>query len=126
MDIKLLEVQQIMKYNENINNKDRIKKYYVKYKKELEDFSYIDNERYFENNKKNYVRYIGFNDKLYYGGFFVKIEKKNNTSYIYLINTKRKIWYIDFKRYFVFINKIITEDDKIRKAFIEFLEKQNN
>lgn len=126
MDIKLLEVQQIMKYNENINNKDRIKKYYVKYRKELEDFIYIDNERYFENNKKIYIRYIGFNDKLNYGGFFVKIEKKNNTSYIYLINTKRKIWYIDFKRYFIFINKIITEDDKIRKAFIEFLEKQNN
>ena len=120
-DMKLLEVKYILKYKEEINNKDRIKNYYEKYKNELDGFKYIENENYFYNNKKFYVRYIGFNNKLYYGGFFVKAEEKNKTTYIYLINTKKKIWYIDFNKNFVFVNKIISEDDKIRKAFIEFL-----
>ena len=121
--MKLLEVQQILKYNEEVNNKEKIKGYYEKYKKELTGFKYIENEKYFDNKKRFYVRYISFNNKLYYGGFFVKAEKKNKTLYIYLINTKKKIWNIDFNRNFVFINKIISEDDKIRKTFIEFLEK---
>ena len=123
--MRLLEVQQILKSTEEINNKERIKAYLKRYNKELEGFKYIENENYFGKNKRFYVRYIGFNNKLYYGGFFVKAEKKNNTTYIYLINTKRKIWNIDFNRNFVFVNKIISEDDKIRKAFIEFLEKQD-
>ena len=33
------------------------------------------------------------------------------------------MWYIDFNKYFIFVNKIISEDDKIRNKFIEFLEK---
>ena len=123
--MKLLEVKQILKYNEEINNKEKIKNYYKKYKKELEDFKYIDNESYFNKKKRCYVRYIGFNNKLYYGGFYVKSEKKNNTLYIYLINTKKQIWYIDFNKNYVFINKVISEDDKIRKSFVEFLEKNN-
>lgn len=123
-EMRLLEVKQILKYKEEVNNKERIKGYYEKYNKELDGFKYIENENYFNNKKNFYVRYIGFNNKLYYGGFFVKAEKKNNTIYIYLINTKKKIWNIDFNRNFVFVNKIISEDDKIRKAFIEFLEKQ--
>jgi hypothetical protein len=124
-EIRLLEVKQILKYKEEVNNTERIKKYYEKYKKELDGFKYIENENYFNNKNKFYVRYIGFNNKLYYGGFFVKAEKKNNTIYIYLINTKKKIWNIDFNKNFVFVNKIISEDDKIRKSFIEFLEKQS-
>jgi hypothetical protein len=123
MDTKLLEVKYILKYKEEVNNNERIKNYYIKYKKELENFKYIDNASYFNNQKRFYVRYIGFNNKLYYGGFFLKAEKKNNTLYIYLINTKKKIWYIDFNNNFVFVNNIITEEDKIRKAFIQFLEK---
>ena len=122
-NIKLLEVQYILKYKEEVNNEKKIKNYYEKYKKELDGFKYIKNENYFYKKKKFYVRYVGFNNKLYYGGFFVKAEKKNNTTYIYLINTKKKIWYIDFNRNFVFVNKIISEDDKIRQAFTEFLEK---
>jgi hypothetical protein len=119
----LSEVQQILKYNEKINNTERIKNYYKKYKIELENFKYIENKNYFDKKKKNYIRYIGFNNKLYYGGFFVKAEHKNNTTYIYIINTKKKMWYIDFNKYFIFVNKIISEDDKIRNKFIEFLEK---
>lgn len=121
--MKLLEVKQILKYKEEVNNKEKIKDYYEKYKKELDGFKYIENKNYFDDKKRFYVRYIGFNNKLYYGGFFVKAENKNNTLYIYLINTRKKIWYIDFNRHFVFVNKIISEDDKIRKTFIEFLAK---
>lgn len=122
-DIKLLEVQQILKYKEEINNKELIENYYEKYKKELEDFKYIKNENYFNTHKRLYIRYISFNNKLYYGGFFVKIENKNKTTYIYLINTQKKIWYIDFNKHYIFVNKIISEDEKIRKTFTEFLEK---
>jgi hypothetical protein len=122
---KLLEVQQILKYNEEVNNKQKIKEYYEKYKNELKDFKYIENANYFNNKKKLYIRYIGFNDKLYYGGFFIKIEKKNNTLYIYLINTKKKIWTVDFNKNYIFVNNIISEDDKIRNQFIEYLEKNN-
>ena len=121
--MKLLEVQYILKYKEEVDNKKRVTNYYIKYNKELDGFKYIENKNYFYKKKKFYVRYIGFNNKLYYGGFFVKAEEKNNTTYIYLINTQKKIWYIDFNKNFVFINKIISEDDKIRKVFTEFLEK---
>jgi hypothetical protein len=122
-DFKLIEVQQILKYKDEINNNNKINELMKKYKNELENFKYIDNENYFKNKKKIYVRYVSFDNKINYGGFFVKSEKKNNTTYIYLINTKKKIWYIDFNKNYIFINKIITEDDKIRKSFIEFLEK---
>ena len=122
-EMRLMEVHQILKYSEEINNKEKIKSYYKKYEKELSDFKYIENENYFDTNKQIYIRYIGFNNKLYYGGFFVKTEKKNKTIYLYLINTHKKMWYIDFNRNFVFANKIISEDDKIRNAFIEYLKK---
>ena len=119
------EVKQILKYNIEINNDSKIKKFKKIYMKELEDFEYIDNPSYFQDNKKKYIRYIGFNNKLNYGGFFVKAEKKNNTTYIFLINGSKKIWYFDFNRNYVFVNKIITQDDNIRKQFIEFLSKNN-
>ena len=123
---KLTEVKQILKYNEEINNKLKIKNFYNKYKKELENFKYIDDEIFFATNKKKiYIRYIGFNNKINYGGFYLKSEKKNKTLYIYLINEKKKIWYFDFNKNYVFFNKIISEDDKIRKNFIDFLSKNN-
>ena len=121
-NLKLLEIQQIL----IVNNKDRINSYFEKYKNDLNGFKYIDNKNYFDDKKNLYIRYVGFNNKLYYGGFFVKVEHKNNSTLIYLINTKKKIWTIDFNKYFVFINKVISEDDKIRKAFIDFLEKNKN
>ena len=123
---KLTEVKQILKYNEEINNKLKIKNFYNKYKKELENFKYIDDEIFFATNKKKiYIRYIGFNNKINYGVFNLKSEKKNKTLYIYLINEKKKIWYFDFNKNYVFFNKIISEDDKIRKNFIDFLSKNN-
>lgn len=122
---KLFEVQQILKYTEIIDNKQQIKEYYKKYNNELKDFKYIENKNYFNNKKKLYIRYVGFNNKLYYGGFLVKTEEKNNTLYIYLINTKKKIWVIDFNRNYIFANNIITEDDKIRQQFIEYLEQNS-
>ena len=122
-NLKLMEIQQILKYNEETNNKQKIKDLFGKYKKELEDFTYVENETYFINNKKIYIRYVGFNNKINYGGFFYKIEKLNKNTYIYLINSRRKVWFIDFNKHYVFANKIISEDDKIRKAFMEFLEK---
>ena len=123
---RLLIVQQILKYNENINIKEKIKNFYQMYKNELDNFKYIEDETFFHKKKTIYVRYIGFNNKINYGGFFYKFEKKNNTTYVYLVNTKKQIWYFDFNKNFVFVNKVITEDDKIRKAFTEFLDKNKN
>jgi hypothetical protein len=120
---KLLEVQQILNSRENINNSEKIKKYYKKYKKELEEFKYIEDDSYLYNNKKLYIKYIDFNNKLHYGGFFYKLEKKNKTTYIYLISSQRKVWYIDFNKNFIFVNKVISNNDKIRNMFINFLDK---
>jgi len=122
-EMRLMEIQQILKYKEKINNEEKIKSYYKKYEKELCNFKYIDNENYFDINKKIYIRYVGFNNKLYYGGFFVKIEKKNKTTYIYLISSKKKVWYIDFNKNFIFANKVISKNEKIRNMFINFLDK---
>lgn len=120
------EVKQILKYNIEINNDSKIKKFKKIYMKELEDFEYIDNPSYFQDNKKKYIRYIGFNNKINYGGFFLKAVYKGNTVYIYLINKDKKVWYIDFNRNYVFINDIINENVKMRKAFELYLLENEN
>ena len=120
---KLEEVKKILNKKVNINIQEKIKYLKEKYEEELKEFTYIENEKYFLKNKNFYVRYVGFNNKLYYGGFFYKYDK--NTSKIFLVNTYRKIWSIDFNKNYVFINKILSRNEQIRKSFEEYLKSLN-
>ena len=116
---KLAEVYQILHSDVNINLDTKIRELKHTYKTELKGFKYVIDPDILLNITKKYVRYVGFNNKLYYGGFLVKSEKKNNTTYIYLISTHKQIWSIDFNSYYIFINDIIsTKNEKIRKALL--------
>jgi hypothetical protein len=115
---KLIEIKNIKNNKININIKPIIDNYFNIYNEELKDFTYIDNSDIFFIKKKIYVRYISFNNKINYGGFFVKAEKTSKDVIIYLINKDKKIWSINFNNNFIFINDILS----LRKIFENFLE----
>ena len=121
----LLEIQKILK-PEIIDLNSKIKELKKLYKDELKGFKYVDDPNIFLQIKNKYIRYIGFNNKINYGGFFLKAVYKGNTVYIYLINKDKKVWYIDFNRNYVFINDIINENVKMRKAFELYLLENEN
>jgi hypothetical protein len=115
---KLIEIKNIKNNKININIKPIIDNYFNIYNEELKDFTYVDNSDIFFIKKKMYVRYISFNNKINYGGFFVKAEKTSKDVIIYLINKDKKIWSINFNNNFIFINDILS----LRKIFENFLE----
>lgn len=119
---KLKEIKQILNSIEKVDLDSKVKELKKKFKTELKGFQYVTDSNYFLNIKKKYVRYVGFNNKINYGGFFFKAEKKNNTVIIYLINTDKKVWSVDTNKNYIFVNEIITENDKIRQIFEEFLK----
>lgn len=106
--------------NTIINKIIKLKELYVS---ELEDFKYVNDHNYFIYNKKCFIRYVSFNNVIHYGGFLFKIEKKNNTIIIFLINGSKKIWSFDFNKNYVFVNKVFSKNDKLRKIFEETLTK---
>jgi hypothetical protein len=121
------EVNNILNMEVTIKIDIKIKELKHTYKTELKGFKYVTDPTIFLSIKKIYVRYVGFNNQLYYGGFFVKAEQKNNTVFLYLINTNKQIWTIDFNNYYIFINDIIsTKNEKIRKAFELYLLENEN
>jgi hypothetical protein len=128
MDIKkkIREVRNILDSKEEIFIDVKLKEIKKKYKDDLKEFKYVSDNNIFLNIKNKYIRYVGFNNKINYGGFFLKAENKNNTIFIYLINKDRKIWSIDVNKNYVFINDIITENDKMRKEFEKFLLENQN
>jgi len=123
---KIREVKKILETNEEIFIDIKLKELKKKYKEELKEFKYVYDNNIFFNIKNKYIRYIGFNNKINYGGFFVKAEKRNNSIYIYLINKDRQIWFIDVNKNYIFINDIITENNKMRKEFERFLLENQN
>jgi len=123
MTNKLDEIQKILNKKVNIDINSKILYLKEKYKEELKDFTYIDDKDFFFKNKNFFVRYVAFNDKLNYGGFFFKADKEPLK--IYLINTKKKVWSIDFNKNYIFINKILTNNEKMRIKFEEYLKTIN-
>jgi hypothetical protein len=119
---KLDEVKKILNTIKKVDIEAKIKNFKKIYKTELKGFKYVSDPNIFLNLKKKYIRYVEFNDKINYGGFFYKAEKINNTIIIYLINKDKKIWSIDFNKNYIFINDIVTENDKIRHMFENFLK----
>ena len=119
---KLKEVKQILNSIEKFDIDSKVRELKKTFKTELKGFKYVTDSNIFLNIKKKYIRYVCFNNKINYGGFFFKAEKKNNTVIIYLINSDKKVWPVDTNKNYIFVNDIITENDKIRKMFEEFLK----
>jgi hypothetical protein len=124
MSIK--EVRKILGTKEEISIDSKLKEIKKKYKEDLKDFKYVSDNNIFFNIKNKYIRYVGFNNKINYGGFFLKAEKKNNSIYIYLINKDRKVWSIDVNKNYVYINDIITHNERMRKEFEKYLLENEN
>jgi hypothetical protein len=124
-DNKLEEIKKLLNKKVNIDVESKISYLKKKFKEALKDFTYISDYKFFLKNKKFYVRYVGFNDIINYGGFFLKAEKKNNNVIIFLINKDKKVWQVDFNRNYVFINNILSNDEKMRKTFEEYLKSLN-
>lgn len=126
MNDKLDEIKKILSKKVIVNTSDTINDILKKYKNDLIDFKYIENPKYFLEKKKNkYIRYVGFNGKINYGGFLIKTEKKNNTVYLYLINKHKQVWYLDFNKNYIFVSNILTKNEIIRKEFEMYLSKLN-
>lgn len=123
---KLSEVQKILNTIETIDLDSKVKHLKKIYKNDLKDFRYVSDADIFLKIKKIYIKYIDFNDNIFYGGFFYKAEKKNNSIIIFLVNKDKKVWSIDFNKYYIFINDLITSsNEKTRKAFELYLKKYN-
>lgn len=116
---KLDEIKKIYNTQVIINIGDKINNFYSIYKNELVNFKYVSDIKQITGNK--YIRYIGFNNKLYYGGFLIKIKEFGNTILLYLLSTNKKVWTIDFNKNYVFMNNILNNNDKLRKAFENYL-----
>jgi hypothetical protein len=119
MDKKLSEVRDILKKKVEVNINEKIKEFKKKYQEELDGFTYIDDKIIISTLKNKFIRYIGFNGLLNYGGFLYKVEN----GLIYLINKDRRIWKINIDQNFIFYKDIIkTNNDLRRNAFDIFLK----
>ena len=78
MDIKkkIREVRNILDSKEEIFIDVKLKEIKKKYKDDLKEFKYVSDNNIFLNIKNKYIRYVGFNNKINYGGFFLKAENK--------------------------------------------------
>jgi hypothetical protein len=117
----LKEVKDLLNNNTNIDLNKRILEIINIYKDELEDFEYVYNTTDLLYVKNKFIRYVEYNNKLNYGGFLVKSIKIKNNIFIYLINTNKKMWTVNADKNFIFINDILTPNQKIRKSFEKLL-----
>lgn len=122
--VNLSEVIDI--YNEQTVTEHDIKKsmhtIYKKYKVDLKEFKVLTLERLLKTKDKLFIRYIPaqnfINNKLNYGGFLIKFTEKTIT----LLSTLKKAWTISIDDNFIFYTKVLSENDKTRKAFEEYLK----
>ena len=121
---KLDEVNIIM--NLEINTNDYLEKLKKKYKKELNNFIYINHINDIIQIKNAYIRYISIKGKIGYGGIYYKVEKENNIFFILLINQNKKIWKISFNDNFIFYKLIENNNNQKRTYFTELLDKFNH
>jgi hypothetical protein len=117
---KLDEVRKLLR-TKDVDLKSKVKEIKKKYKEDLQDFVYVEKAKTLVDAKKKFIRYVGFDNKINYGGFLLKVEKLNDNFYIYLINKDKKVWNIDFSRNYVFMVDILNNDEKMRKEFEAYL-----
>jgi len=118
---KFKEVKKILNLKVKIDLDSKIKELKKIYKPYLKGFKYVVDSNTFLEIKNKYIRYVGFDNKINYGGFLLKAEKKGNIIYIYLINKDKKVWFINTNNFYIFINNILTKNEKTREQFEQFL-----
>lgn len=95
-----------------------------KYKEELKNFIYIENEIEAISLKDAYIRYVGINGLLNNGGIYYKCIKENGHLFILLINKNKKPWKVKFDENYIFYTKRIRNNNSLqRDIFMQFLEK---
>ena len=116
---KIEEINEIL----NMHIVDQLSDINKKYKKELLDFSYIENEIEIISLKNVFIRYVGINGLLYYGGIYYKCEKINGELFILLINKNKKPWKIKANNNYIFYKKYNRNiNDTQRELYSSFLE----
>ena len=107
--------------NNELDIDDNINELYRKYSKQLNNYSYIDNDIY--NLKKGgYIKYININNELKYGGILINIENKNNLSKMKLViknDYSKNIYKINFLNNYIFYKTHKTQSDNFRKLFLK-------
>jgi hypothetical protein len=123
MDLKTIEIKKILDTQSNFNINSKIKNIKEIFNIELKGFKYVDDKQFISTFKNKYIRYVSFNNKLYYGGFFYKTENINGKLFIYLINKNKIPWKIDYDQYYIFyINHIRTKNESKRNIYDIFIK----
>ena len=100
-----------------------IKKEYNEHLKGFKILNTIDKlYEYLRKGTKIFIRYVTATTKeLHYGGFMLRC----NDNEIVLINKNRKPWTVNVNNYFIFYCKVLSENDKKRKAFEDIIKNSN-
>ena len=114
--------KKIIDYTEenNINNEISINNLYEKYKEQLKDYFYINDE--IDNLKLGgYVRYVNLNEELRFGGILIAIIDKSDLFKMKLVlkNTTNNIWKISYINNYIFYKNHKTKNDKFRNLFLK-------
>jgi hypothetical protein len=99
------------------NYNKRIDELMIKYSKQLEKYTYINNDEIDSLIIGGYIKYIDLYNNLFWGGLLTKIDK----NFIYM---KKDNKYIKIKKFknIIFYRKHRTENDKTREIFVTGLE----
>ena len=99
------------------NYNKRIDELMIKYSKQLEKYTYINNDEIDSLIIGGYIKYIDLYNNLFWGGLLAKIDK----NFIYM---KKDNKYIKIKKFknIIFYRKHRTENDKTREIFVTGLE----
>ena len=101
-------------------NNEYVNELMIKYKKELEDYKFINGIDIKNILEGGYIRYVNLDGELRYGGILIKKknnDKINKTIFI-LKNTNGKVWKVSYKKNYIFYKKHTTINDKFRDLFI--------
>ena len=109
-------------WKNKINKK--IKEFRTKYKKELEDYTYVyDTSNLYQLKVGGYIRYFNFNDEFRWGGILIKVyrDNKRDRDLMIIRNKNYNRYVVSFNNNYVFYKNHKTQSDNYRKLFLSFL-----
>lgn len=110
-------------WKNKINKK--IKEFRTKYKKELEDYTYVyDTSNLYQLKVGGYIRYFNFNDEFRWGGILIKVyrDNKRDRDLMIIRNKNYNRYIVSFNNNYVFYKNHKTQSDNYRKLFLSFLD----
>jgi hypothetical protein len=110
-------------WKNKINKK--IKEFRTKYKKELEDYTYVyDTSNLYQLKVGGYIRYFNFNDEFRWGGILIKVyrDNKRDRDLMIIRNKNYNRYVVSFNNNYVFYKNHKTQSDNYRKLFLSFLD----